>query len=67
MIEGAREIDFRGPDFREKMDQLDRDKTYLVYCRSGGRSASAGAVMEEMGFTRIYNLVGGYTAWSQSE
>ena len=63
-IDGAQELDFRAPDFQEKLGQLDRDKTYLVYCRSGGRSSSACSMMDEMGFTNVYNLVGGYQGWS---
>jgi rhodanese-related sulfurtransferase len=63
-IAGAQELDFRAPDFQEKLGKLDRDKTYLVYCRSGGRSSSACGMMEEMGFKNVYNLVGGYQSWS---
>jgi rhodanese-related sulfurtransferase len=64
MIAGAQELDFRAPDFQDKLGKLDRDKTYLVYCRSGGRSSSACSMMEEMGFKNVYNLVGGYQGWS---
>lgn len=64
MIEGAQEIDFRADDFQEKLTELDKDGTYLVYCRSGGRSASACSMMQEMGFKNVYNLVGGYQRWS---
>ena len=63
-IAGAEELDFRAPDFQEKLGKLDRDKTYLVYCRSGGRSSSACSMMDEMGFKNVYNLVGGYQGWS---
>lgn len=63
-IAGAQELDFRAPDFQEKLGKLDRNKTYLVYCRSGGRSSSACSMMEEMGFKDLYNLVGGYQGWS---
>lgn len=64
MIEGAMEIDFRGADFKEKISQLDKDKTYLVYCKSGGRSGKTCNMMQEMGFENIKNLDGGYTRWS---
>lgn len=64
MITGAQELDFRAPDFQEQLEKLDPDKTYLVYCRSGGRSSSACSMMEEMGFKDVYNLVGGYQRWS---
>ena len=62
-IKGAVEMDFRDPAFRTKMAELDKDKTYLVYCASGGRSNSACEMMSEAGFGKLYNLAGGYTAW----
>ena len=67
MIAGAEELDFRAPDFQEKLGKLDRNKTYLVYCRSGGRSSSACSMMDEMGFKNVYNLVGGYQGWSAEQ
>ena len=63
-IDGAIEIDVTDPSFAQKTSQLDKDKTYLVYCRSGRRSVSACTAMAEQGFGHLYNLVGGYTAWS---
>jgi rhodanese-related sulfurtransferase len=64
MIDGAIEIDFQNANFQEQIDQLDKDKTYLVYCRSGGRSADACEMMQEKGFESLYNLEGGYLRWS---
>lgn len=53
--------------FREGLGSLDKEKKYLVYCRSGRRSVIASNIMAEMGFEHIYNLVGGYTAWKDQE
>jgi rhodanese-related sulfurtransferase len=64
-IEGATEIDYRDPDFAAKISALDRQPTYLVYCAVGGRSSRTCELMAEAGFDRLYNLEGGYTAWSQ--
>jgi len=64
-IAGAQELDFKAPNFQEAVGQLDKDKTYLVYCRSGGRSSAAASMMTEMGFTKVYNLTGGYLAWEK--
>lgn len=64
MIPGAREIDFRAGDFKARIAELDRDQTYLLYCRSGSRSSAAAAVMADMGFDSLSQLVGGYQAWS---
>ena len=52
------------PDFQSRISNLDRDKTYLVYCRSGGRSGQACGMMVDMGFENVYNLSGGITAWN---
>ncbi|MDX2304906.1 MAG: rhodanese-like domain-containing protein [Microscillaceae bacterium] len=60
-------INFLSPDFAEKVATLDKDKVYLLYCRSGGRSERACQMMEGMGFTKLYNLLGGIQAWNQSE
>ena len=63
IIEGAQELDFRADDFREQLSSLDKEAKYLVYCRGGGRSASACSMMKEMGFEDVSNLVGGYQRW----
>ncbi len=62
-IDGAVEMDFRDPAFPRRMAGLEKDKTYLVYCASGGRSNGACQLMSEAGFQKLYNLDGGYTAW----
>lgn len=64
MIEGAKHIDiYLGQGFVDAVKELDSSKNYYVYCRSGGRSAQACAIMSQLGFETTYNLVGGYTAW----
>ncbi|MCB0638920.1 MAG: rhodanese-like domain-containing protein [Lewinella sp.] len=65
MIEGAIEINVTAPDFAQRVAELDKDKTYLVYCRSGRRSVTACNIMAEQGFSDLYNLLGGYLAWSR--
>jgi rhodanese-related sulfurtransferase len=62
-IEGALSIDVNSPSFSEGLGQLDRKATYLVYCRSGNRSRTALAIMENLGFTRVYHLTNGITEW----
>ena len=65
MIEGAIQIDYRGENFRDEVAKLDTSKTYVVYCRSGGRSAAASQIMsEELGFENVNNLLGGYSEYS---
>lgn len=63
-IADCAEVDFNANGFEAKIDQLDKDKTYLVYCRSGGRSSQACKLMAKKGFKNLYNLKGGYLAWT---
>ena len=58
-IDGATLIDFYEPTFADKIAELDPDGEYLVYCRSGNRSGQAYALMQELGFDRVYDLDGG--------
>lgn len=49
-------IDVLSQDFKSKIDMLDKNKEYLVYCRSGNRSSIASSIMSTNGFLNIYNL-----------
>lgn len=62
-IAGAVNIDYRAADFSEKLAALDKDKTYMVHCAAGGRSAKSRDIMEKAGFTSIYHMEGGMGAW----
>jgi len=64
-IEGAVNIDYYQQTFTEDMDNLDRDRIYLIYCRTGNRSANALLIMEELNFKEIYHLSDGIVAWNQ--
>ncbi len=57
-------IDFQEPDFADAVDQLDKTKSYFVYCRSGNRSFHAGNLMLKKGFTDVYNLAMGILEWN---
>ncbi|MHB1177686.1 MAG: rhodanese-like domain-containing protein [Daejeonella sp.] len=61
-ITGSTNIDFMSPDFQTKIQELDPDKTYFLFCRSGNRSGNAVKAMEGMRL-KAYNLVGGIGAW----
>ena len=57
-IVGAQLIDVNGPDFADQIAELDPDEPYLVYCRSGNRSANAAAQMEDIGIKDIADAGG---------
>lgn len=44
---------------------FNRDKTVLVYCASGGRSALAGKTLQDLGYKDVRNL-GGFKDWVES-
>jgi rhodanese-related sulfurtransferase len=66
-IEKAINIDFYRPDFKSQIQKLDKSKSYFVYCKAGGRSASAAELMGKEGFKRVYDLDGGMTAWEENK
>ena len=62
-IENAVNLDFYSDDFKEELDKLDKNKTYVTHCRSGGRSAKTLNLMKELGFKEAYNITGGIVEW----
>lgn len=60
---GAKQLNFLdGGGFMAGIENLDKDKTYFVYCRSGARSEQAASIMASKGF-KTYNLLGGMMMW----
>ena len=64
-LEGALNINFLSDGFENEIKQLDKTKTYLLYCRTGKRTAKAGAAMKAAGFKKVIILDGGITAWKE--
>src|SRR5665648_47587 len=62
-IENAVNLDYYSDTFRDDLDKLDKNKTYLIYCRSGRRSENALNIMKELDFKEVYNMLGGITKW----
>ncbi len=56
-------IDYQSSNFKAEVAKLDKTKAYVVYCRSGARSAGAANYMVNNGFTKVYNLEGGIMGW----
>ena len=63
VIEWAINIDYYGSDFREKLNSLDKEKKYLIYCRSGSRSWKTFWLMKSLWFTNVYNFTGSMNSW----
>jgi len=62
-IAGAIDVDYLDASFSDRIAALDAAASYLVYCESGHRSGPAAQMMHRSGFTRIYSLEGGFSAW----
>lgn len=62
-IPNAININVMDSSFTQKISTLDKNKTYFVYCRSGGRSAQACSLMASQGF-EVHNLAGGIANWT---
>jgi phage shock protein E len=65
-IKGSINIDYYKSDFMDKIGKLDKEKTILIYCRSGNRSYHAMQKMKKMGFKNPLNLKGGIISWTSS-
>jgi len=62
-IEKAINLDYYSETFADELDKLDKDKTYLIYCRSARRSGQTLDMMAELGFVEVYNMLGGMVQW----
>jgi rhodanese-related sulfurtransferase len=59
-------LEFRADSESPYHDQnFDKDKTVILYCASGGRSALSGQALKEMGYGEVYNM-GGFSDWADS-
>lgn len=53
-------------ELASRLGELDRQKDILVYCGSGGRSATASQTLVDNGFPSVYNMLGGITSWKNA-
>ena len=59
-------LEFRAdPDSPSHDKNFAKDKSVIVYCASGGRSALSGKLLKDMGYERVYNL-GGFKDWADA-
>ena len=64
-IPNAMNLDVKSSDFAAKAAKLDKERTYLVHCRSGARSQTAMKALQKLGFLKLYHLDGGMMAWQK--
>ncbi len=58
-LKNAINIDFYDSNFEQQLQKLDKNKRYVIYCRSGARSAIVLKWMKKLGFKEVYNIVNG--------
>lgn len=63
MIEGAIQLDFLDKKAEDNIKKLDKKKSYLIYCASGGRSGDCAEFMKKEGFKEVINLEKGFIGW----
>lgn len=61
-IPGARHIDLN--ELRERLDEVTRDKPVVLFCQVGLRGYLAWRILQQAGFSEIFNLSGGYKTWA---
>lgn len=62
----ASNVDFQKSDFEQKLSTLDKNRTYLIHCRSGSRSKRSLKSFNKLGFQKIIHLDGGIKAWKKA-
>lgn len=63
VLEPAADLNY--PKRNEQLSTA-RQRPVAVYCATGGRSALAANVLQEMGFEEVYSLAGGFDGWTQA-
>jgi len=57
-------LDYQAVGFAGELGALDRGAPYLLYCRTGNRSAQVREMMRDLGFAEVYEIAGGTVAWA---
>ena len=60
-------INFSEANFEERISKLDKEKSIVIYCASGGRSGRASEIIEKIGFKTMYDFTDGFNGWKNSE
>ena len=64
-IDGSIHIDYKSNDFDTQISLLPKDKKYIAYCASGGRSSKSLATFNKYNI-EVYNMLGGYGDWKKT-
>jgi rhodanese-related sulfurtransferase len=64
-LEGAINMNLLSRFFKTQLDVMDKSKTCVIYCRVGVRSKIAKKLMHQLGFRKVYNIIGGTLLWKE--
>lgn len=62
-LKNARLLDVNSSDFESKIKEMDKNKEYFIYCKSGRRGSKAAKLMQEHGYENVINIKGGIDKW----
>lgn len=62
-MEGALNLNFFDPNFKNQLLELDKNKRYYIYCKNDARSERAAEFLLQNDYPEVYVLKGGYEAW----
>ncbi|MEO9893221.1 rhodanese-like domain-containing protein [Aurantibacter sp.] len=66
-LDNALNMNWFDEDFKNKFQDIPKDKTIYVYCKMGGRSAKAANLLDSLGYENVINLTGGYDAYAKNK
>ena len=60
-------IDYQSPNFNLRIDSLNKNNRYFLYCGTGKRSKKAYDQLKNKGFKKIFDLEGGLESWKKNK
>ena len=57
-------VDFYSQTFVDQLSRLDKEKTFLIYCRTGNRSTKSLEIFKKLKFQKVYHMASGISAWN---
>jgi len=67
MIENAKNLDVLTVEVQARLDALDKNKTYLIFCATGRRSSQTIPMMKKRGFRKVYHMSEGIDEWYEQK
>ena len=59
-------VDFYSQTFVDQLSRLDKEKTFLIYCRTGNRSTKSLEIFKKLKFQKVYHMASGISGWKSA-